>query len=93
MSQPTRRPRRLSRTTDPLEPADWRWTRHAVQRMAERWPRLDRPELEATLGRATVLRRRAARCDLLVILPDHGLVICVVDRGAVVKGYPADDRR
>jgi len=72
---------------------DWRWTRHAIQRMRERWPQLARPELEAALTRASVLQRRAARYDLLVLLPGHGLAIFVVDHGAVVTGYPADDRR
>jgi len=69
---------------------DWRWTRHAVQRMAERWPQLARRDLEAALGQGRVLQRRAARYDLLVILPGHGLAIFVVDHGAVVTGYPAD---
>jgi len=72
---------------------DWRWTRHAIQRMAERWPRLARRDLEAALGQGRVLQRRAARYDLLVILPGHGLAIFVVDHGAVVTGYPADARR
>jgi hypothetical protein len=72
---------------------DWRWTRHAIQRMAERWPRLARRDLEAALGQGRMLQRRAARYDLLVILPGHGLAIFVVDHGAVVTGYPADARR
>jgi len=72
---------------------DWRWTRHAIQRMAERWPRLARRDLEVALGRGRVLQRSAARYDLLVILPGHGLAIFVVDHGAVVTGYPADARR
>ena len=44
-------------------------------------------------ARGRVLQRRAARYDLLVILPGHGLAIFVVDHGVVVTGYPADDRR
>jgi len=72
---------------------DWRWTRHAIQRMAERWPRLARRDLEVALGQGRVLQRRAARYDLLVILPGHGLAIFVVDHGAVVTGYPTDARR
>lgn len=93
MGQRTRRPCRHSRQPELLEPLDWRWTRHAVRRMRERWPQLARPELEAALTRASVLQRRAARYDLLVLLPGHGLAIFVVDHGAVVTGYPADDRR
>ncbi len=93
MSQATRRPRRLSRRPEPLETIDWRWTRHAMRRMQERWPRLGRNELEVALGRGRLLHRRAARYDLLVLLPDYGLAIFVVDHGAVVTGYPARARR
>ena len=93
MGQPTQRPRRRSRPPETLDWADLRWTRHAIQRMAERWPRLARHDLEAALGQGRVLQRRAARYDLLVILPGHGLAIFVVDHGAVVTGYPADARR
>ena len=44
MGQPTHHARRHRRPPDPYEFVDWRWTRHAIQRMAERWPRLDWPE-------------------------------------------------
>jgi hypothetical protein len=64
-----------------------------MQRMAERWSRPARPDLEAALSRARTLQRRTTRYDLLVILPDHGLAILVVDHGTVVTGDPADDRR
>ena len=93
MGQATRRLRRHSRPPEPPETTDWRWTRHAIQRMRERWPQLAQPELEAALTRASVLQRRAARYDLLVLLPDYGLAIFVVDHGAVVTGYPAGARR
>jgi len=93
MGQRTRRPCRHSRQPELLAPLDWRWTRHAVRRMAERWPRLARHDLEAALSRGRVLQRRAARYDLLVLLPGCGLAIFVVDHGAVVTGYPADARR
>jgi hypothetical protein len=93
MGQPTHRARRRRRPPDPHGFVDWRWTPHALQRMRERWPRLARHDLEAALGRGRVLQRRAARYDLLVILPGHGLAIFVVDHGIVVTGYPADGCR
>ena len=93
MGQTRRHPRRHNQQPEILAAIDWRWTRHAVQRMRERWPQLEQPELEAALTRASVLQRRAARYDLLVFLPGHGLAIFVVDHGAVVTGYPADAHR
>lgn len=93
MSQATRRLRRHSRRPEPPATIDWRWTRHAMRRMQERWPQLGRCELEAALGRGRVLQRRAARYDLLVLLPDYGLAIFIVDHGAVVTGYPAHAHR
>ena len=93
MGQPTPRPRRRSRPPETLDRADLRWTRHAMRRMRERWPRLGRPDLEAALGRGRLLHRRAARYDLLVLLPDYGLAIFIVDHGAVVTGYPAHAHR
>jgi len=93
MGQPTQRPRRCSWPPETLDWADLRWTRHAVRRMQERWPQLGRSDLEAAVVRGSVLQRRAARYDLLVLLPHYGLAIFIVDHGAVVTGYPADARR
>ena len=93
MGQPTHRARRRRRPPDPHGFVDWRRTRHALQRMRERWPQLDRPETVAELRRTPMLRRRAARYDLLVILPGHGLALFVVDHGVVLTRYPADGRR
>jgi hypothetical protein len=91
-TEETMRKKRQRRGRPLLAPCGWRWTRHAVQRVAQRWPWADRPALEAALERAVVVKRRGKRCELMAFLPGDELAIFVVAGDVVVTGYPADGR-